>query len=268
MIAMTADEPSTKIPFAMTFNPHYGTGTYRRRVRLSDRVTDNRPAVVAEMEDDNHGFRITMTHDGQRITALDPEALRLPMSTCADAGAVLQQLVNVPLSGSPRSLAAHDNPRSHCTHQFDLLSFAITHALREQAVRQYDIAIHDERDGVQTVEGDIDGVPVFRWEIAGGRIQSEGVWQGVSVQKGFANWAEQHLPLDQLELALVVQRGLFVSVTRRVLVDPMAGMGLEDDPMPKDVCYSYGKSAIRDAVRLGGTARDFTRAPEQLLRFV
>ena len=124
-----------KIPFAMTLNPHYGTGMYRRRVRLSHGVEADQRQVIAEMEDDNHGFRLVVTHDGQQITAIESNALRLPMTTCADAGSVLRQLVRVPLSDSPRALAAHSNPRLHCTHQFDLLGFASTHALRAQAVR-------------------------------------------------------------------------------------------------------------------------------------
>lgn len=265
---MSVNKSINKIPFAMTLNPDYGNGMYRRRVRLSHVADGSTRQVLAEMEDDNHGFRLIVSHDGESIRAVDSNALRLPMTTCADAGTVLQQLVGVPLSASPRALASHSNPRAHCTHQFDLISFAATHALRDQPVRQYDIAIHDERDGVLCVLGDIDGETVFRWNISGGCIRNEGIWQGVSVQKGFASWAENALPLDQLELALVIQRGLLVSTTRRVLIDPMAGMGLEDDPMPKGVCYSYGQSAIRDAVRLAGTARDFTHTPEQLLRFV
>lgn len=252
-------------PFAMFLNPDYGTGTYRRRVRLQHL---DRGQVLAEMEDDNHGFRLVLAHDGQAITAVTPDPKRTPMSTCSDAGAVLQALVGVPLSESPRALAAHSNPRSHCTHQFDLLSLAVPHALRATPRRQYDLAIHDERDGVQVVEGDIDGEAVFRWSLRQHRIETAGPWQGVSVQKGFATWAEQHLPPEQLELALVVQRGLLVSTTRRVLVDPMEGMGLVDDPMTKGVCYSYNEPAIHAARRLGNSSRNFTHAPEQLLRFV
>lgn len=269
MVAVLAEpvvvRPVAAKPFAMSLNPDYGTGMYRRRVRLQN---VDRNTVLAEMEDDQHGFRIELDHDGQTITAIRSESLRIPMTTCGGAGAVLAQLAGVPLSDSPRSLAAHSNPRSHCTHQFDLLGLAVTHGLRDDAVRQYDIAIHDATDGVQRVVGEIDGVTVFDWQLRGHTIETEGVWQGVSVQKGFAQWAELHLPQEQLELALVVQRGMLVSTTRRVLIEPMEGMGLLDDPMTKGVCYSYSEPAIQDAVRYGSNHRNFTHAPEQLLRFV
>jgi hypothetical protein len=252
-------------PFAMTLNPDYGSGMYRRRVRLQN-IDAN--TVLAEMEDDQHGFRITLSHDGQIIKSIHSDSLRIPMTTCGGAGAVLAQMAGVPLSDSPRSLAGHSNPRSHCTHQFDLLGLAITHARRDEAIRQYDVAIHDAVDGIQRVVGDIDGVTVFDWQLRGHAIETGGVWQNVSVQKGFAQWAELHLPPEQLELALVLQRGMLVSTTRRVLIEPMEGMGLLDDPMTKGVCYSYSEPVIQDAIRYGSNNRNFTDAPEQLLRFV
>ena len=260
----------TAKPFQMFMNPDYGSGMYRRRVRLQNLDANT---VLAEMEDDQHGFRIRVVHDGNAITAIQADALRIPMTTCGGASAVLEKMVGVPLSDSPRSLAAHSNPRSHCTHQFDLLSLAVTHALRDEAERQYDIAIHDAQDGLQRVEGDINGVNIFDWQLRDHTIQNAGFWQGINVQKGFAQWMEQQLAdkqllAEQLELALVVQRGMLVSTTRRVLIPPMDGMGLLDDPMPKGVCYSYAEPAIHDAIRLGHNGRNFTDAPEQLLRFV
>lgn len=263
--AVASDKPVAARPFAMFPNPEYGTGCYRRRVRLQH---IDAQTVLAEMEDDQHGFRINLQHDGENITGIRSESLRIPMTTCGGAGQVLEQLAGVPLSDSPRSLAAHANPRSHCTHQYDLLGLAITHARRNTPSRQYDIAIHDEQDGIQCVTGEIDGVAVFGWQLRHHVIETPGVWQGVNVQKGFAQWAEQHLTPDLFELALVVQRGMLVSTTRRVLIPPMAGMGLLDDPMTKGVCYSYSEPVIQRAIRRGDNHRDFSQTPEQLLRFV
>lgn len=259
------DKPVTAKPFAMFPNPDYGSGCYRRRVRVQN--MDAR-TVLAEMEDDQHGFRIRVSHDGNVITAIHAESLRIPMTTCGGAGDVLAQLAGVPLSDSPRSLAAHANPRAHCTHQYDLLGLAITHARRQETVRQYDVVIYDAADGLQRVTGECNGEIVLDWQLRGHTIENEGVWQGISVQKGFAQWAEQHLSPLQCELALIVQRGMLVSTTRRVLIPPMEGMGLLDDPMPKGVCYSYSEPVIQRAIRHGDNHRDFSDTPEQLLRFV
>jgi hypothetical protein len=252
-------------PFAMFPNPDYGSGCYRRRVRVQN---IDAHTVLAEMEDDQHGFRIRVSHDGNVMTSIQSESLRIPMTTCGGAGDVLAKLVGVPLSDSPRSLGAHANPREHCTHQYDLLGLAITHARRPEVVRQYDVTIYDIVDGVQRVTGEYNGEMLLDWTLRGAIIESEGVWQGVSVQKGFAQWAEQHLSPLQFELALVVQRGMLVSTTRYVLIPPMEGMGLLDDPMQKGVCYSYSEPVIQRAIRFGDNHRDFSDVPEQLLRFV
>jgi hypothetical protein len=249
----------------MSLNPDYGTGCYRRRVRVQHLDKGN---VLAEMEDDQHGFRIRLSHDGQTITAIHSEALRIPMTTCGNASDVLAQLAGSPLSDSPRSLGAYANPRAHCTHQYDLLGLAVTQARRATPLRQYDVAVHDEHEGIQRITGEIDGVRVFDWQLRGHTIATDGLWKGVSIQKGFAQWAEQNLPQEQLELALIVQRGMLVSTTRRVLIPPMEGMGLLDDPMTKGVCYSYNEPAIQHAIRYGHNHRDFSNMPEQLLRFV
>ena len=263
--ASAAGQQPVAKPFRLFPNPDYGTGCYRRRVLLQN--VDAR-TVLAEMEDDQHGFRITLKHNGDVVTDIHSESLRIPMTTCGGAGDVLAQLAGIPLSDSPRSLAMHANPRAHCTHQYDLLGLAITQARRETPTRQYDIAIHDEQDSVQRVTGEIDNEPAFDWQLRGHTIESDGVWQGINVQKGFAQWAEQHLPADRFELALIVQRGMLVSTTRRVLIPPMDGMGLLDDPMTKGVCYSYSEPVIQRAIRRGDNHRDFSQTPEQLLRFV
>ena len=61
---------------------------------------------------------------------------------------------------------------------------------------------------------------------------------------------------------------MLVSTTRRVMIEPMEGMGLLDDPMTKGVCYSYSEPVIQSAIRYGSNHRDFSTTPELLLRFV
>ena len=42
-------------------NPDYGTGTYRRRIRLEQ----GDGCVYGALEDTNHGFTVTVYHDGE-----------------------------------------------------------------------------------------------------------------------------------------------------------------------------------------------------------
>lgn len=83
-------------------NPNYGSGVFRRRILL--RSAGQR--VIAELEDDNHAFRISMGHDGRVITEIESEFLRVPKSTCDGARDPLMVLVGSPLSDSPLALCA------------------------------------------------------------------------------------------------------------------------------------------------------------------
>jgi hypothetical protein len=55
---------AANIPKLPITNPDYGSGVYRRRLQL----LPERFAVTAELEDNNHGFRVRIEHDGQHVT--------------------------------------------------------------------------------------------------------------------------------------------------------------------------------------------------------
>src|SRR5690606_3542405 len=81
-------------------NPAYGQGTFRRRIRLEGHDGH----VRAALEDTNHGFCVTIHHDGQVVTAISPEAKRTPYDTCPEAGRNLQALVGSRIDSSARDL--------------------------------------------------------------------------------------------------------------------------------------------------------------------
>src|SRR5258705_4924460 len=81
----------------------YGEGVYRRVFLL---VADE-GRVVADLEDDFHRFRVTLAHDGARVTEVRAEAFRYPWSECPGATTALRALEGMPLSERPRAAAAH-----------------------------------------------------------------------------------------------------------------------------------------------------------------
>jgi chromosomal replication initiation ATPase DnaA len=62
-------------------NPDYGTGTYRRRIRLEQ----GDGCVYGALEDTNHGFTVTVYHDGEHVTAIEGDAKRVPYTSCPGA---------------------------------------------------------------------------------------------------------------------------------------------------------------------------------------
>ena len=70
-----------------------GTTGYRRRIEL---VTVSPEVVQGELEDDFHHFRVSIAHDGAKVTAVEGTAVRHPWSTCPDALTPLRSLVGAP----------------------------------------------------------------------------------------------------------------------------------------------------------------------------
>ncbi len=247
-------------------NPLYGTGVFRRRVRLRKQESKGRSTeqlVIADLEDDNHRFRIMLYHDGQVVTRIEGEALRYPLTTCPGSLDLLKELVGTPLSDDPRSLGVRLDPRRFCTHQFDLAGLAITHALRDGIEQQYDIIVHDQTVGEDMcgwhkVEAAINGQTVFKWDLKDFVIQSEGLWNNVSIMHGFSKWAVGHLSGSELEAALILTRAVFVSNSRRFDISSMAGKPALVAFMQKDVCYSYRSPIVEQATYVGDAFKDET----------
>src|SRR5207245_277647 len=119
------------------------------------------PMVSAELEDDFHHFRVTVAHDGARVTGVRGVGVRFPWSTCPLAADRLAPLVGMPLS--VRSTAVGDvvSARDNCTHMFDLAGLAVAHAARVGARRQYDVVVADPVDDRRQVTLDRDGEPLL-----------------------------------------------------------------------------------------------------------
>src|SRR4030081_3400195 len=145
---------------ACSLDMTYPSGRYRRRIRItaggrsqlqsgerepkrSGRSQLQSGDVVAELEDDFHHFRVTVAHDGARVTGVRGMGVRFPWSTCPFAAAQLEPLVGMPLS--TRSTAVGDvvSARDNCTHMFDLAGLAVAHPARGDDRREDDGVVLD-----------------------------------------------------------------------------------------------------------------------------
>jgi hypothetical protein len=242
-------------------NPDYGQGCTRRRILLRQR----NGYVIGELEDNNHAFRVEITHNGQKVTHITGEAIRYPMTTCPGSVDLLEQLIDTPLSSDPRAFNTRADPRTFCTHLFDLAGLTLTHTQRQQDVHQYDFVVSDENDGKFAATALINGNTCFDWEIDENQIMTAGIWEGIPVQKGFNKWAMDNLTGDELEAALLLSRTIFVSNSRKVDIRPLEGSNIIAQMMPRNVCYSHQESNIDNAITLHDTHRDFSDNPEALI---
>ena len=250
-------------------NPRYGSGRFHRRIGLKGSATDKTSGrVVAELEDCNHGFRVTVDYQKQCITDIRGEPLRVPTSACDGAVEPLKGLIDSSIQDSAQALNTTANPSENCTHMLDLTVLAIAHCKRGDTVRQYDVEVDDERDSISDIRVYLDGKIVHEWQARGFSVHAPDALHGNKLHKGFSHWARSTFAGIELEAAFILQKGYFVSQGRRYDINATAGDAMLNHDHMHGACYAYSSPRVENAVRLGNTVRDFSDTPELLLKFV
>jgi hypothetical protein len=253
-------DPGTAPRNLAELNPDFGRGVLRRRVRL---IAEEH-CVRAGVEDAYHSFRLLLRHDGRRVTALEPRLLRIPLSTCPTADGPLRGFIGMALDASWRQVVASQHPRQHCTHLHDLCTLAMAHALRGGA-RRYDVAVPDEHPGPVWSTLHRDGELLLRWRTWKGKILEPAELADRPLLRGFSSWANACLSGDELEAALVMHKGYFVSRARRWNVEASAGRPVADHDGMRGACHSYSEPQMSVAIRNRGTTIDTSDPATPLL---
>ncbi|MBV6417642.1 MAG: hypothetical protein CMLOHMNK_02372 [Steroidobacteraceae bacterium] len=244
-------------------NPDYGRGIFRRQVRIRAGVRE----VHVDLEDSNHAFRLVLRHDGERVTAIEPQYVRHPFTTCPESSRFLvATLVGRSLAGMPDIRRALET-RYSCTHVTDMTALALGHVDEAGFERLYDIAVDDEREGRTRARIRRDGQPVHEWIIARHAIVEPAALAGRPMMQGFFAWARETFTDPAFEAATMLQRGYFVAQARRSEPTPERDHPAIGDGMPQGVCYSYSSPAVERATRIVGSRRDFTQDTGALLNF-
>lgn len=248
-----------------TPNPNYGSGVFRRRLHWH--ATEG--CVAVALEDSNHGFRLRLRHDGSRIVAVDAEPVRYPFTTCPEAVVNVQRVAGLLLNDAGTMRERLPQP-DNCTHLIDMALFAAAHAHDVGEERYYDIAVFDEsdeRDGMTQARIGCDGRLVHDWAIRAHVIEAPAELAGKPAMRGFYAWAAQTFADMPLEAAQALQRGYFVAQARRWSYEPIENNPARTDGMPVGACYSYNTGAVERALRIQGSARDYSKSSERLLQF-
>lgn len=243
-------------------------GVFRRQIDL---MAWDEGTVVGWLEDECHHFGITLSHDGHRVTGLRVAAPRYPWATCAGVGAPLQALVGQPLVARCSDIGALVDMRRQCTHVFDLAGLALAHAYAGRGHRRYHGTVCPLADAVPGGATDLlratlyrDGQAVMHWDLDGDVIVGPEPYTGVSINRGFRQWAEK-LDGSAAEDASVLRRVAFVAKGRRISIRHAR---VAADMKQSPVCHSF-QPAHRDvAFRIGDTDRRFDQTPEKMLALV
>jgi Protein of unknown function (DUF2889) len=249
------------------FGPDPSVDAYRRRLRMvaTPAGPDGLAAVVADLDDDFHRFRVTLRHDATQARAVEGEALRFPWDTCPAAAGPLRALEGAPLSVRATAAAEHADPKATCTHMFDLAGLAMAHAAVGRDRRQYDAEI-PARDGHRTrARLWRDGVLVLDW-VVDDRVGVVGAppYSGAPWEGGFMRWADTALEPDAAEAAIVLRRAVTIGMGRGMDLD-VYDRASQLAPMMRAICYTFQSPQVEVALRRKGSTRDRAADPGSLL---
>lgn len=235
-------------------NPAYGTGAYRRRIRL----WNEDGAVSGQLDDNNHALWMRLFHDGARITGTDGGFSRWPTTGCVSAADGLRSLIGMELGTGWLSIYGEGQPRGACTHMFDLAALGIAQAARPTTERVWDVIVPDEgADGLLDAELLLDGERVHHWRLRDMAIAEPAELGGQDVLRGFMPWALARFEGDALEGAIVLRMGLFVARARTVVPDTEV-LPLSRFTQRHGVCYAYSSPRFERALQRMNTVRDFS----------
>lgn len=214
-------------------------------------------------------MRCRLHHADGRITAVDPDFHRYPLSTCPGAADPLQALVGEPIGQSARDFFGGGRARRNCTHMLDLAWLASRHATRGEGVRTYAIDIPDSLDEREDIHALCDGAEILRLHVEDGMILSPEPFAGRHLFRGFASWlsAQTELAEEVIEAAVIAQKVSMIIAARRYILPPGPLRERERREIA-GACHGYAVETIGRVFRREGTVRDFSQADDRLLQFL
>lgn len=229
-----------------------------RRIILDVTATQCRVA----MEDEYHYFVLNLGHDGERITSVDSTSLRTPWTICPQAAGLLQAFVGQKMRQRiPVSLPEIDI-KQQCTHQYDLLILALTHANRPGR-REYQAkitgALHETRHAELWLNDD----KLLDWWLQGTSIHSNDEFDQQNL-RSIMPWAQETLGDQQLEALFVQRRAVMVASGKGVNLDLIKNAG-EIMDMRGGGCFAFQPERAEQAGRIVGNVREDVTGPEDLL---
>jgi hypothetical protein len=216
---------------------------FRRRFR----VTPAAGWVRSEVEDDYHRMSVTVHHDGNAATSIEPSVVRAPWTTCPGAVSQLQlTFTGIALN----AFARRGEKQANCTHLHDLALLAAAHAATLESF-VYDILVTDPVDGKRRAEVRRDGVTVLAWVESGFRLIEPTELAGVTFDR-MRSWIDALDPARQ-EAARLLRWGNMIANGRIIPMDKQS----DASRMPAGSCYTFQPLRAIEARRVGAI-RDFS----------
>lgn len=250
-------------------NPAYGTGVFRRRITFTP--TPGRMTVT--LFDDFHDMVVVIDHADGVVTAVDAEMRRFPKTTCPGAVDLLEQFVGSRLPAGRDAIARRFNRGAHCTHLFDLSTWAIAALARDAGEECIEIALTDpDEGGDRNLKLWKNGDVMLELTLNEERVTKPERYAGRSLFGGFGRWADETFSGPERDYWHMAQMATFVSHGRMYVVDGEHRRRASDEPGRKGACFSYSDPAFQISIDEVGYVRDHStglpprdRAREKIL---
>ena len=219
---------------------------FRRRVLVAARCG----AVAALLEDDIHCLSVTLRHDGECVTAIEPIFERAPWTTCPGATArLVETFAGLPLA----EVTARRDKKQNCTHLHDMAVLAAAHAA-DTGDFVYDIVATDPLDGERVLELRRNGELLHAWKERNGVLISPAAIAG---QRLFSlrDWIASLAGVEQ-ETARLLQWSSMVALGRTMPMEQQS----DATAMPPN-CYTFQPQRAVHARQIGAR-RDFSDGTE------
>lgn len=215
---------------------------FRRRFR----ITPAAGQVRCELEDDFHCMAVVVHHDGLIASAVEPQMIRVPWTTCPGA---VEQLRSTFSGVALAAFAERGEKTANCTHLFDLALLAAAHADdRDELV--FDILVSDPQGGQRRAELRRNGVALLGWTEASFRIVEPAELAGMTIDK-LRPWIDT-LDAERQEAARLLRWGNMLANGRVIPLERQS----DATRMPPN-CYSFQPQRAAIAKRVG-VIRDFS----------
>lgn len=236
-------------------SPDYGTGCFRRLVRTI-RVPGK---VLTTLDDTHHSMWLLMHLADDRVSDVEACVARGPATSCNTAPLPLERLRGLSVHEGMGALRERLPPALNCTHLMDLAHWAFQVAPGQSPFkREVLIEVPDEADNPVWITVERDGETVHRWLVRDHQVIEPSHLAGQPLMKGFLAWARENFSGEDLDLAIMLQRGVFVARGRRHLVDLSPPLPLNAAPGMRNACHSYSDPHFETATGIVGYVRDFT----------
>jgi hypothetical protein len=223
---------------------------FRRRFRVTPAVD----WVRSEVEDDYHRMQVTLRHDGQRITAVEPQMIRAPWTTCPGAEEQLKQtFTGVELS----ACVARGEKTANCTHLHDLTLLAAAHA-HDARPLVYDILVSDPVDGRSRAELRRNGETCLAWTLSAFKIVEPAELAGAALND-LRDWIAMQDTQGQ-EAARLLRWGSILAHGRVLSMDRQS----DARRLPSGSCYTFQPQRAAQAQRIVAV-KDFSTSGRQPL---